>query len=394
MLTAEFAAEGRTPEEHTSSKAAPSNNISSSGIFRSPEVMKNEELPSLVCTQILGAQYRDINQIQPQLEKVTVSVSPTRGRRRASSLGDSPTSQTSLKLSRRATGQQHQDLPKRILDRDAPSQHKATLRCNSKTEQEEDGGSEHISSAVYFPHRKLGSKHIVSSEPLNEIERQPTKDVLKSRSFGVAPPITRDGTMRNHDEPKIAFSIQSEDDSRCLHGEFPHVEAESQCHQYETHDLLAEHFVSASDSEWVLSEDEEGHAREHELSEGAATPRPETARKEQNFHKHRQALTPPQAIELKPFNHQVGGHTAIYRFSRRAVCKKLNNKENKFYETVERYHPDLLDFLPRLVCLRNVQTWGAEIPASCNLPRLIPVYLRCILKLIKCGASHIDISVC
>jgi hypothetical protein len=37
----------------------------------------------------------------------------------------------------------------------------------------------------------------------------------------------------------------------------------------------------------------------------------------------------------------------VYRFSRRAVCKQLNNRENVFYETVERYHPELLDFMPR-----------------------------------------------
>ncbi|KAF2093064.1 SAICAR synthase-like protein, partial [Rhizodiscina lignyota] len=52
-------------------------------------------------------------------------------------------------------------------------------------------------------------------------------------------------------------------------------------------------------------------------------------------------------VELKPYDHQVGGHSTVYRFSRRAVCKQLNNRENVFYETVERSHPELLDFLPR-----------------------------------------------
>ncbi len=59
------------------------------------------------------------------------------------------------------------------------------------------------------------------------------------------------------------------------------------------------------------------------------------------------APAPLGAVELKPFNHQVGGHSTVYRFSRRAVCKQLNNRENEFYETVERHHPELLDFLPR-----------------------------------------------
>jgi len=58
---------------------------------------------------------------------------------------------------------------------------------------------------------------------------------------------------------------------------------------------------------------------------------------------------PADAIELVPYRHQVGGHTKIWRFSSRAVCKKLDKRENAFYENIERYHPELLDFLPRYV---------------------------------------------
>lgn len=66
---------------------------------------------------------------------------------------------------------------------------------------------------------------------------------------------------------------------------------------------------------------------------------------------HAQAPTEPQvplgAVELKPYNHQVGGHTALFRFSRRAVCKSLSNRENEFYEAIETRHPSLLKFLPK-----------------------------------------------
>ena len=58
---------------------------------------------------------------------------------------------------------------------------------------------------------------------------------------------------------------------------------------------------------------------------------------------------PLEAIELIPYRHQVGGHTTMWRFSKRAVCKQLTNRENEFYETIERYHPQLLKFLPRFV---------------------------------------------
>ncbi|KAI5291945.1 hypothetical protein KEM52_006731 [Ascosphaera acerosa] len=63
---------------------------------------------------------------------------------------------------------------------------------------------------------------------------------------------------------------------------------------------------------------------------------------------------PIGAVELKPYKHQVGGHTTVFRFSRRAICKQLNNRENIFYERIERRHPELLVFLPRYIGVLNV----------------------------------------
>ncbi|ERS95824.1 hypothetical protein HMPREF1624_07901 [Sporothrix schenckii ATCC 58251] len=63
---------------------------------------------------------------------------------------------------------------------------------------------------------------------------------------------------------------------------------------------------------------------------------------------------PRDAIELIPYKHQVGGHTTLWRFSKRAVCKQLTNRENEFYERIERYHRDLLPFLPRYIGVLNV----------------------------------------
>ncbi|OCF32084.1 hypothetical protein I316_06240 [Kwoniella heveanensis BCC8398] len=79
-----------------------------------------------------------------------------------------------------------------------------------------------------------------------------------------------------------------------------------------------------------------------------------------------EALTVP----LQPFNHAVGGHSSIYKFTRRAVCKPLVSRENLFYEEVERLAPALLAFIPRylgvmLVNYRRqirVPTEGTETP--------------------------------
>ncbi|CZS96440.1 hypothetical protein WAI453_009965 [Rhynchosporium graminicola] len=73
------------------------------------------------------------------------------------------------------------------------------------------------------------------------------------------------------------------------------------------------------------------------------------------LHDHQQKPKQPlETIELIPYRHQVGGHTTMWRFSKRAVCKQLNNSENKFYETVEQHHPELLKFLPRYIGVLNV----------------------------------------
>jgi hypothetical protein len=63
----------------------------------------------------------------------------------------------------------------------------------------------------------------------------------------------------------------------------------------------------------------------------------------------------PLAVELTPFNNKVGGHTAIFRFSRRAVCKALVNRENTWYETIEQNHEDILKFMPKYIGVLNVR---------------------------------------
>ncbi|KOS13724.1 kcs1-potential transcription factor of the bzip type [Malassezia pachydermatis] len=63
---------------------------------------------------------------------------------------------------------------------------------------------------------------------------------------------------------------------------------------------------------------------------------------------------PPSVVQLQPYNHQVGGHSHIFRFSRRAVCKPLTSRENQFYEALERDHPDMLAFVPQYLGVLNV----------------------------------------
>ncbi|OBA23454.1 SAICAR synthase-like protein [Metschnikowia bicuspidata var. bicuspidata NRRL YB-4993] len=63
----------------------------------------------------------------------------------------------------------------------------------------------------------------------------------------------------------------------------------------------------------------------------------------------------PLSVELRPFKNKVGGHTAIFRFSEKAVCKALMNRENLFYEAVEHKHLGLWRFMPKYIGVLNVR---------------------------------------
>ncbi|KAF9652112.1 SAICAR synthase-like protein [Thelephora ganbajun] len=82
-------------------------------------------------------------------------------------------------------------------------------------------------------------------------------------------------------------------------------------------------------------------------------------------------------IPLRPFRNQVGGHSAIYKFTKRAVCKPLVSRENLFYEAVEREAPPLLGFIPRylgvmLITYRRVKS-NEHSPASSDDRKARPV---------------------
>ncbi|KAI9637748.1 uncharacterized protein MKK02DRAFT_22466 [Dioszegia hungarica] len=69
-------------------------------------------------------------------------------------------------------------------------------------------------------------------------------------------------------------------------------------------------------------------------------------------------------VPLQPFNHAVGGHSSIYKFTRRAVCKPLVSRENLFYEEVERLAPALLAFIPRYLGVMLVNYRKHRLPTD------------------------------
>ncbi|CAE6391524.1 unnamed protein product [Rhizoctonia solani] len=81
-------------------------------------------------------------------------------------------------------------------------------------------------------------------------------------------------------------------------------------------------------------------------------------------------------VPLRPFRNQVGGHSAIYKFTKRAVCKPLVSRENLFYEAVERDAPPLLGFIPRYLGVMLVNYRRTRRPSHPPTPALIPDQLE------------------
>lgn len=97
-------------------------------------------------------------------------------------------------------------------------------------------------------------------------------------------------------------------------------------------------------------------------------------------------------IPLRPFRNQVGGHSAIYKFTKQAVCKvslgyffcvcwclipacslqPLVSRENLFYEAVEREVPPLLDFIPRYLGVMLVSYRRVSKPTRTDRGTLSP----------------------
>lgn len=182
----------------------------------------------------------------------------------------------------------------------------------------DESGEEKISSAVFLPHQE--SRIVVPEVETPDIA---AAHVPTTSSVSQAKPHP---WLVKADEPEPECEDNNAED---LTKEVP---ATKQIEQPSSSDVAFEvkHHVGSNASRASVKQYED-HAHDH-----------------QHYPKE-----PLEAIELIPYKHQVGGHTTLWRFSRRAVCKQLNNRENEFYETIERYHRDLLPFLPRYVYFYN-----------------------------------------
>lgn len=247
-------------------------------------------------------------------------------------------------------GGSQEDTPKAsLLTRQAQIQHDASQ------EQEEESDQEQISSAQYIPHQKKGPKG-PSALPTPSIQEEAKEIALPADASDVSLRAPIKDTIeagKSAIPSNVEIQLLSEDESQVLHGEIPISRKTSE----QSDDSFpvpsdSDVYASGSDYESDASAQSYDSGLEDEDVTPTATPTAKSTLKDHLALPQQaaeQEAPPIGAVELKPYNHQVGGHSTVYSFSRQAVCKQLNSKENEFYETVEQHHPELLDFLPRYV---------------------------------------------
>lgn len=233
---------------------------------------------------------------------------------------------------------------------------RADLSGLTREPENEEEESEQISSALYYPHQAP------SPDALEDMSIDDARKCKESR-LEAEPNLPDPALPLVSEEEKaeeVDIALQVHNKNRYLHGDIQKARSSSGEHDHDGHSETG--FSSASDSEYESLDETKGSTvfEDSSLTDDAeATPRasPKTRQSyllSRSQKAHRGPKTPLGAVELKPYNHQVGGHTTVFRFSKRAVCKQLTNRENEFYEVIERQHPDLLKFLPRYVFL-NLQ---------------------------------------
>ena len=207
---------------------------------------------------------------------------------------------------------------------------------------------EHISGAVYIPHIGPTAEQIARFKSPGD---SPEIGALDQRLEPA--PEQQEATKPRPDEPRqaehIDISVVSKHDKRIFHGNY---RPEEQVNDVQTprvrpaEEPVDARLGSASESE-LESGDELLQSQGEDLSK--------TPTQRSLVRKRASTASRPKAkVLLEPYKHQVGGHSTIFRFSKRAVCKQLNNRENEFYERIEQNHPDMLKFLPRYLGVLNV----------------------------------------
>ncbi|KAL8792130.1 MAG: hypothetical protein Q9195_005305 [Heterodermia aff. obscurata] len=225
---------------------------------------------------------------------------------------------------------------------------------------EDSSDKELISSALYYPHQIPSPDALEGVSREQGIDAKDSEHVLRLPKPGQGPPTAEENEVSDD----VDIALESQRKNRYLHGALQkeQIPTDESAHAK----ALDSGASSASESEFSSLTDD-----------GETTPKatPSTAKGAFFRSRHRKGrrprTAPLQAVELKPFKHQVGGHSTVFRFSRKAVCKQLSNKENEFYEIVEQAHPELLRYMPKYIGVLNVTYRKASKPTKAGTDAVV-----------------------
>ena len=217
----------------------------------------------------------------------------------------------------------------------------AGAEAGDSAEDGEESGEEKISSAVFLPHQAPDQTQ--DDSPVPGVPQRAVLSRRHSRHDDFHPWLVKADEPEIDDHPESVVEYERKARPEAAH--MPPVAPEVA-------------FRQVDEPAAPFDDSETGVRSSHPSRPPSQYPPPDEAVQDPHLTPNR----PLEAIELIPYKHQVGGHTTLWRFSRRAVCKQLNNRENEFYEKVEKYHRDLLAFLPRYVQQISISRSAASAP--------------------------------
>ncbi|MCJ1435185.1 hypothetical protein MMC27_004557 [Xylographa pallens] len=226
-----------------------------------------------------------------------------------------------------------------------------TKNDNIGDEDEYESDKEQISSATYYPHHAPSPDMLEDTDADHGSPFESSDDATKSSEASSL-------ELIDDEEDKTMVKDLPEDlhykaENYRFHGKPAKGKSSSAVHS-----IAAPSSTTSSSSEAEYDSWDESGTSEKANDSGTTDGGDQTPTATPIVHTHflrSGSRQPPlKAVQLKPYKHQVGGHTSVYSFSKQAICKQLNNRENEFYEVIEHRHPELLKYLPRYLGVLNV----------------------------------------
>ncbi|GMM58340.1 inositol polyphosphate kinase [Maudiozyma humilis] len=254
---------------------------------------------------------------------------------------DSQKLKKDLQLSRRNSSTRSDDSlrlsPKLVIPSLTPAEKSSRRRSrhNSRrtsSSHREDLSLKPVSSATYYPHKsKKSTEQDTEDEQDSEGDNYRIDTIVSHNTENKSTPAPSNPNIH----PKLVANVQLND--------FPNQRTEPT----ETTSSTPSH------DNPVASHNEAGSLEKTEAAILDSDDDDDIAMEDEDDEEDDKEY--PLAVELKPFTNKVGGHTAIFRFSKRAVCKALVKRENRWYETMEQTNSKLLKFMPRYIGVLNVR---------------------------------------